>query len=340
MNYMKEALYYPSFYIDDEKWLKFALFYLGEVVTITPYKANINHTYIHEIVLRETNLFSSHSPRENEVETAAYNLGEFISRASRNPLYDNAQRQWRNRNNNDWEIYSGKMSYKLQEMLLENEWALKTENGLNVNPELASQYMTLLANIIAGNRNIPTITDKKMPVNFSSMNMHVSREINRYNRVITLSNEVEIFLPRNIEEISIEEIIEFRNNPENSRNLTEFHNAIENMNNITENNLSDNDMLNLKKNLFDAKKQYKSKLASQFTVGAGSALGIYQLISGDAQYLDFLREVLGLGVINGIRCVYGNLNGYRTTNKAIGYLSDVENLTKRSKERRYLYQNR
>lgn len=337
---MKEALYYPSFYIDDEKWLKFALLYLGEVVTITPNGASINYTDMHEIVLRETNLFSSHSPKESEIDTAAHDLGEFISSVSMNPLYDNPERQWRYRSNNDWEIYYGKMSYKLQDMLLEKEWALKTENGLNVNPELASQYMTLLANIIAGKRNIPTITDKKMPVNFTSMNRNVNREINRDNRVMTLTNEVEIFLPRNIEEISIEEIIEFRNHPENIRNLNELHNAIEDMNNLTENNFSDNEMLNLKKNLYEAKKQYKSKLASQFTVGAGSALGIYQLISGDAPDLDFLREVLGLGVINGIRCAYGNLNGYRTTNKAIGYLSDIENLTKRSRGRRYLYQSR
>ncbi|BCB02145.1 hypothetical protein [Bacillus sp. KH172YL63] len=336
---MKEALYYPSFYIDDEKWLKFALLYLGEVVTITPNEASINHTYMHEMVLRETNLFSSHSPRESEVETAAYGLGEFVSRISMNPLYENPQKKWRNRSNNDWEIYYGKMSYKLQEMLLEKEWAMKTENGLNVNPDLASQYMTLLANIIAGNRNIPTITDKKMPVDFLSMNRNVNKEINRDNRVLTLSNEIEIFLPRNIEEISIEEIIEFRNNPENSRNLTELHNAIKDMNNLTENIFSDNEMLNLKKNLFDAKKQYKSKLASQFTVGAGSAFGIYQLISGEAPYLDFITEVLGLGVISGVRCVYGNLNGYRTTNKAIGYLSDIENLTKRSRGRRYIYQS-
>jgi hypothetical protein len=337
---MKEALYYPSFYIDDEKWLKFALLYLGEVVTITPSEANINHTYMHELVLRETNLFSRHSPAESEVNTAANDLGDFISRISMNPLYDNPQRQWRQRSNTDWEIYSGKMAYKLQEMLLENEWAMKTENGLNISPELASQYMTLLANIIASNRNIPTVTDKKMPVNFSSMNRNVNREINRDKRVITLSNEVDIFLPRNIDEISIEEIIKFRNDPENSRNLTEFHNAIEDMNNLTGSNLSDNEMLNLKKNLFDAKKQYKSKLATQFTMGAGSALGIYQLISGDAPYLDFFKEVLGLGVISGVRCAYGNLNGYRTTNKAIGYLSDIENLTGKSKGRRYLYQNR
>ncbi|MDV2581556.1 hypothetical protein [Alkalibacillus haloalkaliphilus] len=337
---MKEALYYPNFYIDDEKWLKFALLYLDEIVTITPNEASINYTSMHEVVLRETNLFSSHSPLESEIEEAAFNLGEFISRASMNPMYDNNQRQWRNRSMDDWEIYNGKMSYKLQEMLLDKEWAKKSVNGLNINPELASQYMTLLANIIAGNRNIPTITDKKMPVNFLSMNRNVNKEINRDNRVMTLSNEVEIFLPRNIEEISIEEIIEFRNNPENSRNLTELHNAIENMNNLTENRFSENEMLNLKKNLYDAKKQYKSRLAGQFTVGAGSVLGIYQLISGDAPYLDFIREVLGLGVITGVSCAYGNLNGYRTTNKAIGYLSDIENLTKRSRRSRYLYQNR
>lgn len=337
MKYLRKALYYPGFYIEDEKWLKFALLYLGEVVTIIPNQANINYTSIHEIVLRETNLFSSHSPVDSEVEEAANSLGDFISRASINPIYDNSSRRWRNRSHDDWEIYYGKMSYRLQEMLLEKEWAMNTENGLNLSPDLASQYMTLLANSIAENSNIPTITDKKMSVNFTNLNRNINRE-NRYNRLMTLSNELEIFLPRNIDEINIEELIEFRNNPKNRRTLNELHNAIEDMNNITEYN-SENDMLYLKKNLYDAKKKYKSDLASQFTLGAGSALGIYQLVNGDAPFLDFLREVLGLGVISGVRCTYGNINSYRTINKAIGYLSDVENLTRR-RGSRFLYQNR
>ncbi|SDO02423.1 hypothetical protein SAMN05518871_109134 [Psychrobacillus sp. OK028] len=338
---MRETLYYPSFFVEDEKWLKFALLYLGQVVTIIPMEANFNLSSLHSLVLNETDLLGSHSPTQNEVSFAADSLGEEISKIANNPLYSSRDLRGnlKQRNQNDWEIYDGKMSYLLKDMLLSNEWATPTENGLNMNGELAGVYMTLLANVIAEERNIPTITDKKMPVNFSKINQSIKGEYRNSQRYKTLSNELEIKLPKHLEEIDIGRIIDFRNNPRNRRNLDEFHNAIEKMNQLNDVNLSENDMLHIKKNLFDAKREYLSEIAGQFIVGSGSVLGIYQLISGDAPHIDFLREVLGIGVISGVRSAYGNVNDLRRNHRAISYLSDVENLSKK-RQRNLLYHNR
>lgn len=339
---MRETLYYPSFFVEDEKWLKFALLYLGEVVTIIPTEANINFSSTHSLILNETDLLRSHSPTEREVNFAANSLGDEIARFANNPLYSNRDLRgnWKHHNQNDWEIYNGKMSYQLQDMLLSNEWAKPTENGLIMNGELAGVYMTLLANVIADERNIPTITDKKMPVNFSKINHSLNSRNSNSKRFKTLSNELEIKLPKDLESIGIGRVIDFRNNPRNRRNLDEFHNAIENMNQLNDANLSENDMLYIKKNLFDAKRQYLSGFAGQFIVGSGSVLGIYQLISGDAPLLDYFREVLGFGVISGIRSAYGNVNELRENHRAISYLSDVENLSKNRQRNGLLYRNR
>ena len=95
-------------------------------------------------------------------------------------------------------------------------------------------------------------------------------------------------------------------------------------------------MIDLKKELFDAKKQYISEIIAQFGAGTGATIGIYQLINGDAQHLDFLGEVLGLGAIQGMKKIYGNINEYNNIRKATSYISDIENLSRGGWNRRHL----
>lgn len=331
---MREVLYYPNFYIEDERWLKFALLYLGEVVTIMPNNiGKIELSAIQELVLRETNLFSAHSPNSEEIEVAALNIGDTIGRVTMNPLLQNRANSWRDLEGENIEIYSGKMAYKLQEMLIEKEWAQETERGLIINNDLATEYMTLLANVISNRRDIPTISDKKSDVRYRELDRIVRTDF-RNNSLKTLRDSIEIYLPRNIDETPIERIIEFRNNPVNQRNLNEFHDAMAMVNRMGE-MTSEYDIIETKKRLIDAKKQYKSNLRNSFAVTGASILGIYQLIDGDASSLDFLKEVLGMGVIAGVKVAYGQVNGYTNASKAVSYLTEVERLNKFNGYRRH-----
>jgi hypothetical protein len=324
---MREVLYYPNFYIENEKWLKFALLYLGEVVTIMPENmGNIELSENQELVLRKTNLFSAHSPTSEEIEDAALNIGDTIGRITMNPLLQNRANGWRDLERESMEIYSGKMAYKLQEMLLEKEWAQETERGLIINNDLATEYMTLLANVISNRRDIQTISDKKSVIRYGELNKIVRTDF-RNNNLKTLEDSIEIYLPRNIDETPIERIIEFRNDPVNQRNLNEFHDAMAVVNRMGE-MTSEYDIIEAKKRLIDAKKQYKSNLRNSFAVTGASILGIYQLIDGDASSLDFLKEVLGMSVIAGAKVAYGQVNGYTNASKAVSYLTDVEKLNR------------
>ena len=131
------------------------------------------------------------------------------------------------------EIYSGKMAYKLQEILLEKEWAQETERGLILNNDLATEYMTLLANVISNRREIQTISDKNSVIRYGELNKIVKTDF-RNNNLKTLEDSIEIYLSRNIDETPIERIIEFRNDPVNQRNLKEFHDAMAVVNGIVE----------------------------------------------------------------------------------------------------------
>lgn len=109
-------------------------------------------------------------------------------------------------------------------------------------------------------------------------------------------------------------------------NLLEFQSAIEKLGLLVEENLSENQMIDVKKELTEAKNQYISEIISQFGVGTATTIGIYQLINSNAQHLDFLREILGLGAIRGIKKIYGLINEYNNIRRATSYISDIENL--------------
>lgn len=328
---MKEVLYYPHFYIENERWLKFALLYLGKVVTIVPSDASeISLSRNQEIVLRETDIFSSHSPNSNEIREATTDIGDLISRVETNPFLNNNGTNWLDLDSDFMEIYFGKMVHNFQDVLLENKWARKTRNGLIINSDLANAYMTLLANSIASNRSISTISDKNAKIEYDRISRMIYSRPNLEYRsnvesVKTLESNIEIFLPKNIDDIPVERIIEFRNSPQNKESLNEFHNALEFINSINA-TTSENYIIDAKKRLKDAKGKYIGSLGACFSITAMSAIGMYQLIDGDSSNLDFLKDVFGMSVFPEPKVVYGQIKGFSSSAKAVSYLTKIERL--------------
>lgn len=328
---MKEVLYYPNFYIENERWLKFALLYLGKVVTIVPSDASeIFLSRNQEIVLRETDIFSAHSPSSKEIKEATTDIGDVISRVKTNPFLNNDSTNWLNLESDFMEIYFGKMVHNFQNVLLENKWAKKTSNGLIINSDLANAYMTLLANSISSNRSISTISDKNAEIKYDRLSRMIYSRSNLEDRSIvenvkTLKSNIEILLPKNIDNISMERIIEFRNSPQNKESLNEFHNALELINSINA-TAPEKYIIEAKERLIDAKGKYMGNLGACFSITAMSAIGIYQLIDGDSSNLDFLKDVLGVGVFPEPKVVYGQIKGFNSSAKAISYLTEIERL--------------
>ncbi|OZI11245.1 hypothetical protein CEW92_12605 [Bacillaceae bacterium SAS-127] len=322
---MQEVLYYPSFFIEDEKWLKFALLYLGEVITIKPHNVEVELNPTNLLIMDETNLFSNQAPSQEEIDLVANNYSDFIIRVLNNPILQRDSQRLKNRENMIYEIYSGKMSWKLEGMLLDYGLAEQSINGVIVHKELALEYMSMLANIIASNRNMPTITDKKISIKYRALNQVINKEVQGARSIKTLVNEMEIFLPRDLKNISLQQIIDFRNNPRNQRDLEELHKALNKFNSLND-LTSESEMLDAKKELFEMKRKYRAQLSGSFLVGSGSILGMYQLYQGDASILEYISELLGLDVFGGVSIAYGNLNDYVTTSRATSYISNVENL--------------
>lgn len=331
---MKELLYYPSFFVEDENWIKFALLYLDKVVTIVPTEAYHHLTNTHQLILNETDLLNSHSPNEVEVNAAALKMGNEIDFFINNPINRYMKNsgpfnvnEWQDKGTFTHELFEGKYPYELKKMLTSKNFAKESENGIIINQYLAHIYMTILAHTIAEDKGISTITDIKNKIDFPTLNNLIKNKQLEPKRYKTLIENINIFLPKDINEIELLKIIEFRNHPNNRKALNEFQTAIEKLGLLTRENTSENELMDVKKELFDAKRKYILNIASQFGVGVGSMIGIYQLIKGDAQQLDFLREVLGMGVIQGVRGIYSDINEYNNIRRATSYISNIENLS-------------
>ncbi|WP_341960029.1 hypothetical protein NM897_09650 [Planococcus maritimus] len=330
---MKKLLYYPNFFVEDEKWLKFSLLYLDELVTIVPMEAQDHLSDVHNLVLKETELLNSHSPDEEEITRATINMGNELERITKNPitkymLNPNPYnfKDWKVEGNFTNEIFDGKIPYELQEMLVSERYGKRSENGIKVHYEIANIYMTLLAHSIATGRGISTITDIKESEHFMSIDEIMKKDRREVERYRTLIDNIYIELPQTIDDLKIEELIAFRNKDKNKKNLEEFHHAIEKLKILSIERISENEMIDIKKEIFDAKRKYIGEITLQFGAGVGTVIGMHQLISGDFQQLEFLREILGMSAVSGIKSVYGNIGEYRNYNRAANYITDIRNL--------------
>ncbi|KMJ59121.1 hypothetical protein AB685_08655 [Bacillus sp. LL01] len=333
---MRELLYYPNFFIEDESWLKFALLYVGKVVTIVPTEANSFLTDTHRLILEETDLLNSHSPTENEIEVATQKMGMELGLIMNNPinefLYSGPRNltQLKDENLFTYELFEGKYPLELKRMLISNGFASESQNGILVHKNMANIYMAILAHTIAVEKELSTITDVKNNVNFATIDSIIKTHQRTPNKYKTLTDYITVNIPENIDETDLLSLIEFRNHPNNQRNLQAFQSAIEKLGLLSSESLSENELIDIKKELFDAKRQYLANIATYFgTTGIASSIGVFQLINSEAPQLDFLREVLGIAAIFGQRSIYGSINDYNNLRHATSYISDIENLNNR-----------
>lgn len=331
---MKSVLYYPSFFVEDEKWLKFALMYLDKLITIIPIVAKKNMTPANSLIWNHTDLLDGHSPSSQEVDVAAIRMGEELGVNSSNPLgkyLKNSEqynsRLWRDRTKFNYELYDGKLPYELIEMFLDKGYAERSTNGILVNEHIAKSYMAILASVIGESNNLPTITDKKNRVNFSSINSHLNNSIIRAEDFITVGKNFEINLPRNLEEISFSKIINFRENEKVSRNRKHFQEAIEKLNIFQNEDIREREFKDIQREIDETLSAYNSEVRLWFGLSFTSLIQSYLLIQNpSSDIIDFLGPGVGFGIstYQGVKNIIGAAGDYNTFRGARNYVSSIE----------------
>ncbi len=204
------ALYYPSMEFNDIDWLKGMLLFWDGIRRIVPesYTPYDNHDVEAFI---DAGIIKSIDPSKD-----AANIANEFSDKLKN-LYDGAAAlDWIKRPQDyekHYRIHPEKVDARLRNVLSSKEISLATKDWLNVSEEFGRFYMFYLANAMAEKRGLAKITESKEAWTVScyfdydgAVDGDVDFDTNK--QIVTLM--LRDFIPENIEEISTNSIISFR----------------------------------------------------------------------------------------------------------------------------------
>jgi len=224
---MKDLVYYPGFDVKNEKWLKFALLYLDKIRPIIP---NSGLSYVHsstKSIINNTDLIEPIDPSRyySEIGLAsnrAMNLFEdflryperFIShyRKKSKLREDMFISRFTDKDNQTYTLFLEKYSYPFHRYCIEHNLAHESRDflSLNISKELAHVYMSLLADEMAIVHKLDSITDDPLA---NELILGKTRDSHLRRRLEIISRSLELEIPKEINEIEIDKIIELRSNP-------------------------------------------------------------------------------------------------------------------------------
>jgi len=234
----KKFLYYPNLEPPNREWLKFAILYMEEFESIVPYRRQNLISEDYRRIEQETDLVSMYAPNYQQGYNATIKAIEEADKVlaktyERSPLFGkvNLKREWQIESRWKHQIYREKFSTEWVDYCLENSIGKKIADGILLPKSLAFLYMTNLAKEIAYERNGSIITDNLEYDRYTNYSRVFSPALRQRQR--NLKNIISLIIPRNISDISIETLIQFRN--QNRDKIRAFNLQLD----TTENSISD-----------------------------------------------------------------------------------------------------
>jgi hypothetical protein len=214
---MKEMIYYPGFEVEDEAWLKFALLYLDKLNPIIPYSGDIYLSDTHRMVADGTDLISPHRPDYEEGDNATRDALEKIESILEHPeRYERIfgspatfVNRWRHRGNQTHTLFRDKYTDLWERFCLDSKPGYRSNQGINLSPEVTYLYMTILAQAISDSKEIESITDNKA-LNAFSIFTHRTQQL-QSNHLQAAQAIINLKIPVNIQHINLKTIIAHRN---------------------------------------------------------------------------------------------------------------------------------
>ncbi len=307
---MKKLLYYPNLEPPSTEWLKFSILYLEKFESIVPYNRQHLISDDYRRLTQETDLVSLYAPTYDQGERASLKAIEQTEKILNNPykrsfLFNsvNIYRKWKDENNWNYTIYSEKFSHQWKEYCVNNKIARLTNDGLEMPKELAFLFMTYLAQEISHERNGSIITDNIEFDNYSNFSRTQSPDLRIRNKF--MKGIINLLVPANISELSIDELIKFRN--KNRERIKAFNHQVDIMESSISNGVTEKEFIKGFTNIY-------SELSREIILtGIGIAsipFATYMLINNqDALSAEYSKEILGgLGI---------GLGGYYTVKQAL-----------------------
>lgn len=319
---MKKYIYYPNFEPPDTNWLKFAILYLDRVESIVPYSRRNLLTDDYKRILGETDLIELISPDDIQRESATKKAIEEAEKIISKPHFystklfnkPNLKRMWQDESTWSYQIYGEKISYDWEQFCEDEGIGRRNPFGIILPQRLAFIYMTHLAKEIAFSRNGNIITDNVDYNLYTSQSRIRTIETNQRDKF--MRGVIQLNIPKNIEEIELKKLIDFRN--KNRANIAAFNSQINNVESSICNGITETGFVEQFNSI------YSELIKECVLLGAGAAaipFTFYTLIKNplalDSEYYE--------NVIGGLSLLTG---GYFSVKKAL-YDVNEERLCKK-----------
>lgn len=301
---MNDLLYYPGFEIEDQRWLKFALLYLERVSTIVPLGGDQYVSRQYEDIENKTNLLKRCRPELVESQKSSVEAIEVIEKYFRDPIKYfrilgriDVVNYWRNSSNQNLELFFSKFSYDFERFCLDSGLAHRTDNGIRLPHQIGLIYMAILAHNIGERRNNSIISDIKEHNMISTVNQNTWRYNKRFNELKAVKKIIELNLPRNIDSISIDEVIELRNKQSYQKKLTAFRQAVTKLNDDNDGYLNESNFRNIISEIEEAKSDLTDEVTNFCSTLLQVGLGVYLTIGPNIENFELIKELAGIGFL-------------------------------------------
>ena len=225
---MKDLLYYPSFEMKNTNWLKYALLYVDKFSPIIPPEGRDDLSDTYNLISDNSDLFKFITPTYEEGENTFIKVRNEVEMVIGNPkdfrgiLGDNLVEKIKDEDSWHYEIYERKFSWDFRRFCLDEKIGKNSDNGLLVSKELASIYMTLLAQELSYIRQVSPITDRKDLDRYGTFTQTLDFDVK--SNIELIEGVIDRKVP-NLEAISFQKLLDFRN--KNGDFLVEFRNEFE-----------------------------------------------------------------------------------------------------------------
>lgn len=230
---MKRLIYYPGFEVQDTEWLKFALLYIDRLEPIIPPSGDKYLTRLFNQLSHETDLIQIHRPEYHEGEMATLDAIENVEKILRHPgqfsrifRHANILDLWRNPQTHDYLLFEGKFTENWKSFCLNNGFATPAREGILLPTAVGHLYMTLLAQIISDSKGISAITDHTSLDRYAIFSR--SFDVDEREKMTLARATINLKLPVNLKRISVDQLIQFRNQREFKQKLAAFHAELDN----------------------------------------------------------------------------------------------------------------
>ncbi|GAB3899975.1 hypothetical protein [Spirosoma agri] len=298
---MKKYIYYPNFEPPTNEWLKFAVLYLDKFESIVPYYRQHLISEEYRRLANETDLVGLFSPEYSQGDRASIKAIIEAERFLRNShqissLFNrvNINRDWKNPATWDYQIYGEKYSFSWGEFCEQEKIGKLNDDGILLPKSLAFIYMTHLAKEIAFDRDGNIITDNLEYDSYTSYSRIKSTNSNIRDKF--MRGIINIIVPKNLNSISFNKLIEFRNN--NRELISAFNSQINIIESSISNGLTEQQFIDNYTSTFnDITKEVIKLGVDMVTI----PLAFYTLIQNSAALTqEYIKEILaGLGIIGG-----------------------------------------